>query len=405
MTGPGDIVPGLRRVPHPDLDAVGESAELVARIRDEIVASGPITFARFMERALYEPGLGYYRSEAARPGRDGDFLTAPEADPLFGAAVARQLAEIWRRLGEPERFTVREPGAGTGALAIGTLQALSRTEPDLVDRVRWQPVDIEPARATAFGVALAAAGFPNSAVAEDGTPIVGAIVANEVLDALPVHRVIGRPDGLRELAVTLAPDGSDATFIEVEAAPSEPALAARLDASGIVLADGQRAEICLAADEWVREEAQRLEHGVLIAIDYGYPAPELYDPVRRADGTLRAYVRHRVHDDPFRHIGRQDLTAHVDVSAVERAAIAAGLEHLGTTTQAEFLTGLGIGDLLIASQTDPDTTVGSYLGTRAAVMRMLDPGSMGRFRVMVFGRGLAGEPPLAGLAFRMPRRD
>ena len=404
MTGPGDIVPGIRRVPHPDLDAVGESAELVERIRDEIIATGPITVARFMERALYEPGLGYYRSEAARPGRDGDFLTAPEADPLFGAALARQLAEVWRRLGEPERFTVREPGAGTGALAIGTLRALSRTEPHLAARVRWQPVEIEPSRTTAFGVALAAAGIPNAAIPDDGTPIVGAIVANEVLDALPVHRVVGRAGRLRELAVALAPDGSDAMFIEVEGAPSEPALAARLDASGIVLADGQRAEICLAADAWVREEAQRLERGVLIAVDYGYPARELYDPVRRADGTLRAYVRHRVHDDPFRHIGRQDLTAHVDVTAVERAATTAGLEHLGTTTQAEFLTGLGIGDLLTASQTDPDTTIESYLGTRAAVMRMLDPGAMGRFRVMIFGRGLTVDTPLAGLAFRMPPR-
>ena len=168
---------------------------------------------------------------------------------------------------------------------------------------------------------------------------------------------------------------------------------------------GQRAEICLATDDWVREAGQRLERGVLIAIDYGYPAAELYDPVRRPDGTLRAYVRHRVHDDPFRHIGRQDLTAHVDITAVQRAAEAAGLDHLGTTTQAEFLTGLGIGALLVALQTDAETTLESYLGTRAAVMRMLDPGAMGRFRVMLFGRGLALDPPLAGLALRMPERD
>ncbi len=406
MSGPRDVVPGIRREPHPDLDGVGESAELVARIRDEIRTSGPITFARFMERALYEPGLGYYRSDEARPGRGGDFLTAPEADPIFGAALARQLAEVWHRLGEPDQFTVREPGAGTGTLAVATLRGLERSAPDLAGRVRWQPVEIEAARMAALDAALAAAGFSGAVIPDDGTPIVGAIVANEVLDALPVHRVLGRPDGLHELLVDLATARSDGEpgFVEVEATPSDPRLEARLEAEGVTLADGQRAEICLAIDDWVRGEAGRLERGALIAIDYGYPAAELYDPVRRADGTLRAYVRHRVHDDPFRHVGRQDLTAHVDVTAVERAAVRAGLDHLGTTTQAEFLTGLGIGELLVALQADPDTTLESYLGTRSAVMRMLDPAAMGRFRVMVFGRGLAGAAPLAGLAFRIPSR-
>lgn len=403
MTSSDDTAPGIRRDPHPDLEAVGESAELVERIRAEIERTGPITFARFMERALYEPDLGYYRADAPRPGRAGDFLTAPEADPIFGAALAAQLAEIWRRLDEPATFTVREPGAGAGALALGTLRALARSEPALAGRMRWQPVEIEPTRTAAFGEALAAAGFGSAVAGADGAPIVGAIVANEVLDALPVHRLIGRPGGTRELLVTTAP-GATRAFVEIEAEPTDARLVERLAAEGIELRDGQRAEICLAVDDWIRAEAARLERGVLLAIDYGYPATELYDPVRRADGTLRAYVRHRVHDDPFRHVGRQDLTAHVDVSAVERAAAAAGLDHLGTTTQAEFLTGLGIGDLLVALQTAPDTTMESYLAARSAVMRMLDPAAMGRFRVMIFGRGLADQPTLAGLAFRLPSR-
>ena len=126
---------------------------------------------------------------------------------------------------------------------------------------------------------------------------------------------------------------------------------------------------------------------MLLLIDYGYPAAELYDPIRRRDGTLRAYLRHRVHDDPYLHVGRQDLTAHVDVTAVERAASAAGLVHLGTTTQAEFLVGLGTEGLLAAIQADPATTMEAYLAVRSALIRLLDPAAMGRFRVMAFGRG------------------
>ena len=181
--------------------------------------------------------------------------------------------------------------------------------------------------------------------------------------------------------------------MDVEAEPSTPALADRLAGEGISLSDGQRAEICLALEPWLAAAAGPLERGVLLLIDYGYPAAELYDPVRRGDGTLRAYLRQRVHDDPYRHVGRQDLTAHVDTTAVERAAMAAGLSHLGTTTQAEFLVGLGAGDLLGAIQSDPTTTLEDYLAVRSAVMRLLDPGAMGRFRVMGFGRAWPPGPP------------
>jgi SAM-dependent MidA family methyltransferase len=140
---------------------------------------------------------------------------------------------------------------------------------------------------------------------------------------------------------------------------------------------------------------------VVLLIDYGYPAEMLYDPVRRRDGTLRAYLRHRVHDDPYIHIGRQDLTAHVDVTAVERAAVAAGLSHLGTTTQAEFLVGLGTESLLQAIQADPATTIEDYIGVRSALLRLLDPAAMGRFRVMAFGRGWPAGATLAGLDYRL----
>ena len=233
----------------------------------------------------------------------------------------------------------------------------------------------------------------------------GIVLANEVLDALPVHRVRRRGDSLREVAVDLGPDDA---LVEVEIDPSTPALADRLANEGIELVDGQTAEICLALDAWIAAAAASIARGVLLLIDYGAPAAALYDPVRRRDGTLRAYVRHQVHDDPYRHVGRQDLTAHVDVTAVERAAHAAGLTTIGITTQAEALMGLGIEARLQAIQADPATTFEDYTLVRSALMRLLDPAAMGRFQVMAFGRDWpddgGDEPPLGLFAFRLPAR-
>jgi SAM-dependent MidA family methyltransferase len=231
------------------------------------------------------------------------------------------------------------------------------------------------------------AGFGSSIEVADDVPFTGLVLANEVADALPVHRVVQRGTDLLEVRVGL--DGT--RFVDVETAPSTPDLFVRLAAEGVSLVDGQRGEICLALDGWVAGATAGLERGVVLLIDYGCPAAELYDPIRRRDGTLRAYVRHTVHDDPYAHTGRQDLTAHVDVDAVVRAAADAGLAHLGTTTQAEFLVGLGMDEHLRAIQTDPATTMESYLAVRSSVMRLLDPAAMGRFRVVAFGRDLSKE--------------
>jgi SAM-dependent MidA family methyltransferase len=397
-----DVTPGLRREAAPDLDTVGQEDELAGRIQAEIAASGPMTFARFMELALYDPEGGYYRAAAPRPGRAGDFLTAPETHPIFGAALSRLVADAWERLGRPEPFTLREHGAGTGTLALAILERLELESPALALVLRYDPIDVEPRRREAVAARLAERGRAGILVDRDdpgsaSEPIAGVIVGNEVLDALPTHRVARRDGRLLEILVGSDGDG----FVDVEAPPTTPALAERLEAEAIVLADGQRAEVCLAVDSWVAGAAAGLAQGLLVLIDYGYPAAELYDPVRRRTGTLRAYVRQRVHDDPYRHVGRQDLTAHVDVTAVERAATAAGLTHLGTTTHAEFLVGLGTEDLLQAIQADPGTTLESYLAVRSAVMRLLDPAAMGRFRVMGFGRDWpAGRSP-AGFAYRL----
>lgn len=389
---------GLRRHTLPDPMDAGEDAGLVARITDEIVRAGPIPFARFMELALYDPDGGYYRNAAARPGRGGDFVTAPELHPIFGRTLARAVLETWEILGRPDPFVVQEHGAGDGALAVPLLEAL-RTTP-LAGALRYHPVEVDDRRVEALSARLATAGLDASRLHDIPNDVAGVVLANEILDALPVHRVRQRGDRLVELAVTT--NAVDA-FIETEIAPTTEALAERLATEGVALADGQTAEICLALDDWIADAAAPLRRGLVILIDYGYPARELYDPVRRRDGTLRAYLRHRVHDDPYRNVGRQDLTAHVDVTAVERAANATGLTTVGITTQAEALLGLGIADRLAAAAADPTTTMEDYALLRASLMRLLDPAAMGRFRVMVFGRDWPadpGDPPLGLLSVR-----
>ncbi len=391
-----DVGPRLRRVHPADLDAVEGDPELEARIRAEIRESGPMTFARFMDLALYDARGGYYRAATARPGRDGDFLTAPEAHPIFGRALARHVEDVWHGLGRPPHFTVREHGAGSGALAAGLLGGLAGDGSPLAGVIRYRPVEVEPRRLHELRARLRAAGGGVGDVLEedDGAGVVGVVLANEVLDALPTHRVVRRDGRLLEVFVGLAEGGA---FVDVEAAPSSPALAARLASEGILLVDGQAGEICLAVDGWIAKAAAGLERGVLLLIDYGHPAAALYDPARRRDGTLMAYLGQRAHADVYHAVGLQDLTAHVDITAAERAAASAGLTWIATTTQGPFLAALGVGELLVGLQAGPDADLGEYLEARAALVRMIDPAAMGGFRVMAFGRGLPDATALRGL--------
>lgn len=370
---------------------VASDPELLAAIRAEIARAGPMTFARFMEIALYDPARGYYRGPAARPGRAGDFLTAPEAHPIFGRTLARFALAVNAAIGGPSPFAIREHGAGTGALAGPMVEALLAAN-EAPASIRYHVAEVEPDRVDAVRGAIA----DRERVTiepDDGRPIDGLAVANEVLDALPTHRVLARDGDLREILVGLGPDGG---LIDVEAAPTTLALAARLAAGSIALEDGQRAEICLAVDDWVERAAAGLGRGVLLLIDYGYPAPELYDPRQRFAGTLATYLGHQVGDDPFRAIGRQDLTAHVDVSAVSNAAARAGMTAIGATTLGDFLSRLGAGELLVAEQTRPGATLQTYLEARSALVRMIDPGAMGRFRVLAFARAMPPNLVLPG---------
>jgi SAM-dependent MidA family methyltransferase len=365
-----------------------------------------MTFARFMELALYDPEAGYYTrsdQEAAGPGRRGDFLTAPESHPIFGWALAGHLESVWEALDRPARFVIREHGAGTGALAAGILDGMRRSGSAVLEAVRYQAIDAAPHRLGALAARLREAGLAEHLETADDRRAPGAVLANELLDALPVHRVEGAPNGeLLERYVVVqeradprgGPGGEPAALGILLGAPSTPALAARLAAEDIRLAPGQPAEICLAIDAWVAEATAPLERGELLVIDYGHPAADLYRPDRGS--LLRAYQGHRVHADPFVALGRQDLTAHVDLTAVERAAAAAGLEPAGQSRQADFLAGLGAGELLVALQSDRDTTLESYLEARSALVRMLDPRATGAFAVLGFGRGLPLRARLRG---------
>jgi len=384
----------LRRVAPADLD-VPSNPELLERIRQEIQSGGPMTFARFMDLALYDPSAGYYRQADGGPGRSGDFLTAPESHPIFGRALGRFAADVRTALGQPEPFTIREHGPGSGALAVPLIEGLVAAFPPAAAAIRYRAADIEPRRVAALERRFADAGVGGVFSTDDGAPIDGLILANEILDALPTHRVVARDGELREIFVGL--DTQTGGLRDVEGPPSTPDLATRLQDEDVGLADGQRAEICLAVDAWVATAAAGLRRGVLLLIDYGHPASELYDGRRRPTGTLAAYLRHAVHDDPYRAIGRQDLTAHVDFEALERAADLAGLDHLATVSQARFLDGLGIGELLVDLQTAPGTTLQGYLEARSALVRMIDPARMGGFRVMAFGRGIDRGSPLRGL--------
>ncbi|MDQ3406855.1 MAG: SAM-dependent methyltransferase [Chloroflexota bacterium] len=352
-------------------------------IRDEILAAPGerITFARFMDLALTAPGLGYYATSEKRPTREGDFLTAPELHPFFGQCVGRQLDEVWRRLGRPARFTTHEYGAGRGTLRDSVSDGLRADRSALADALDWVALDLPDRSDPVFE-----------------RPLAGVVLANEYLDALPVHRLqqVGRAIG--ELYVTW----QDGWFAEVFGGLSSPELAGPLTEAGVRLAEGQIADVSPGWSAFVGEASRHLASGLVLIIDYGHSAAELYGP-RRMAGSLLTYGGHEVGSDPFRAVGRQDLTAHVDFSAVERAAVAAGLEPLWSTSQAEFLVGLGLGDLLRELGDTPGVDPAAYVEARVAVGRFLDPRHLGGFRVLGFVRGMDAEPPLRGFTFRLTR--
>ncbi|MEW5968005.1 MAG: SAM-dependent methyltransferase [Pseudomonadota bacterium] len=372
-------------LPVPSADALAHSQRVAAHLRSLIAAAGGwVPFSRYMEAALYAPGLGYYAAGAAKFGAAGDFVTAPELTPLFGRTLAHAIAPVLAATGGE----VLELGAGSGKLAadvLGELErlgalparyaildvsadlrerqqaALTRAVPHLAERVQW--LDALPARFT------------------------GVILGNEVLDALPAEMVHWTDAGPQVRGVVAAGDG----FAWQDRSIADPVLRARAEALDRV--PDYVSEINLAADALIASLAASLDRGLILMIDYGFAASEYYHPQRHM-GTLRAHYRHHALDDPFYLPGLCDLTAHVDFSAVARAGMAAGLTLAGFTSQAGFLLNSGLTELLMQT---PPTDAAAYLPQANAVQRLVSPAEMGElFKVIGLARGEV--PPLAGFA-------
>jgi SAM-dependent MidA family methyltransferase len=336
-----------------------------------------------------------------RPGRPGDFLTAPETHPFFGITLARQIAECWERLDRPDPFVVREYGSGIGALAWDVIAGLSREAKECRAALQYRLVETNRHR-----LAQSLAGFAEGGLGDvvhgeeipsgaDPEPVTGVVIANEVADAFAVHCLIWRDGRLREGWVVWSGDGfaEEEGELSPEAAFADPE--GMLRENGVVLDAGDRIEISPAAAAWFTSVARGLRRGYAIVIDYGYPAAELYR-AHRLTGTVRAHRGHTVSDDPFAHVGEQDLTAHVDFSALRRAGERAGLTFAGQTNQGAFLASLDMGDLLVALGNDPQTALPEYLAAQAAILRLIDPGGMGRFGVLIMARDAPVGPPLKG---------
>jgi SAM-dependent MidA family methyltransferase len=373
---------------------VEASRDLAESIRAEIETSGPITFARFMERALTDPAFGYYATAADRPTRSGDFLTAPELHPIFGHVLAHQLDEMWQLLGRPDPFVLREFGAGTGSLFLAIADGLARMDSALASRIRYEPVDFARQRALIFE-RLAAAGRANQVmpINERGALCDGAVVANEYIDALPVHRVIKIGGELREIYVAYRDD----LFTEVAGPLSDDRLAAWFADAAIELGEGQRAEVNLAMLDWLDDLATTVERGYVIVIDYGASARDLYDARRRPNGTVRAFSGNQVSSDVLTDPGSRDITSHVDFDTLDRHARACGFEVLGRRRSNEFLMSAGLDDVYQHARAEAESDWESATTVRSAIQRLLDPNSLGGYLVDVLSRN-APAGPLMGFA-------
>ncbi len=369
------------------------SRALVSLIRERIAAAGGwISFEDFMDLALYAPGLGYYSAGSTKLGAGGDFVTAPEMSDLFSFCVARQCAEILAVTGG----SILELGAGTGRMAAAMLELLEK-QSALPEQYAILEVSADLRERQTATLSRLSADVRKRIVWLDrlpSEPLRGVVVANEVLDALPVRRFSVHGGELREIGVAIGEDGAFVESLREPDCTLAEAGAAILGGLPEPLPDGYQSEICLRLQPWLLSISECVEQGVLLFFDYGLPRSHYYHP-QRTRGTLRCHFRQRAHDDPFLNVGMQDITAWVDFTRVAEAADAAGLEVSGFTTQAAFLLGTGIDSLAAAGSAD------AVERARLAgeMRRLLMPGEMGEaFKVMALGRGV--DIPLSGFALQ-----
>jgi SAM-dependent MidA family methyltransferase len=368
---------------------------LATILAEEIRAQGPITFAKYMEACLYDPQYGYYTRAEQFPRRD--YFTSVDASPIFGRLLARQFQEMWVQLGRPAEFLLVELGAGPGTLAAQILDFTAERFPEFYSALRYIAVERSAARR---GAAAAGAGSLAGHVAATHFAMVsempaqvtcGCIFSNEFFDALPVHRLVREGDELREVYVGLGTHG----LCEHFGLLSTPALAEYLSEQGITLQEGQLAEINLEACAWIANVGARLGRGFVLTIDYGHKAEELYDH-RHMRGTLLAYEKHRASENFFRTLGEQDLTAHVDFTALERHGKLGGLQRTGFTSHSNFLLSLArhseFADLRSPSMSESQQT-----RARLLFKTLIYPEGMGEtFQVLIQHKGI-DQPHLSGL--------
>lgn len=384
---------GLADLPAPEAGALAHSRQLIELLREEIAdAGGAIPFQRYMELALYAPGLGYYSAGSHKFGAGGDFITAPEASPLFARTLARGLLPL---LQEMEHAVVLEAGAGSGALAAGLLREWTELGQRLpAFRILEISPDLQQRQAATLAEQLPDLQTDVAWLTALPENFRGIVLANELLDALPVHRVLWTGEKLLEAQVTW----QDGEFAWQAGEPGNPRLAERfaqlLETVGPLPA-GYVTEINLAAEDWLQSMAAHLQQGAMVLIDYGFARHEFYHP-QRDSGTLMCHYRHRAHGDPLRLTGLQDITAHLDFTALADAALAAGLRVHGYTTQAHFLLGSGLTEM---GSTAPLTDPAAQLDIANQIRRLTLPQEMGElFKVLVVGRDVAANLP--GLQLR-----
>jgi SAM-dependent MidA family methyltransferase len=350
-----------------------------------------------MDLALYDSQSGYYARAAQRSGRAGDFFTSVDVGSVFGELLALQVIEMGGILessvsSHQSPVDVVEAAAGNGRLSADILRAIRLRNPALYDRLRLHLVELSATARDAQRETLGdVADRLASSSADLPSSFTGVLVANELLDAMPTHQVVMRPDGLREVFVEVRGDA----LVAVERPPSTPELAAYLDRLGVSLEPGWRVEINLRAVEWTRDAVRRLERGFLILIDYGHPARQLYSATH-GTGTLTTFSRHTMAgpesggDQPawLAEPGERDITAHVDFTSIQRAAEAEGAVALGLLDQTYFLLGLGAAEMHTAD-----------LKTRLALKTLLMPGGLGStLKVLLLGKNV-GTPALRGCSF------
>ncbi|MEK6539071.1 MAG: SAM-dependent methyltransferase, partial [Deltaproteobacteria bacterium] len=347
-----------------------------------------ITFAEFMDIALYWPGKGYYTSENVRWGKDGDYLTSIDVSPVFGRLLAYQINEMWQNLDSPPQFSIIEIGAGREELSFHIRDTIKKLFPEFYKAADFQLVDVNPIHIQKLEERTS---FHSSI--EDIKPgITGCIISNELIDAFPVHRVV-EMDGLKEIYVGY----EDAGFMEIRGELSSSGLNDYLEKIGIKLEQGQKAEINLKALDWIKSIGALLERGFVITIDYGLPARELFRHNR--NGNLLCYYRHTMNNNPFHQIGYQDITAKVDFTSLAAAGRDAGLEVTGFTTQFYFFMGIGaLGEFKEVEELNMGNL--DAFQWNQGIKELMLPGGMGDdFKVLIQHKDVEA-PLLKGFSFK-----